>query len=216
MRKRSLDTMTDDEVRERVESALGGHAEAMQALIDDIAPIVHVRVARALLRRRSQARGRDPRQELEDLVQEVFAALFARGGKALKTWDPARKLPFGAFVGFLAEREVSIRMRTDRRNPWTEDPTAEQDLVNLSGQATPEAAIVSRDLLARIVERLNERLSPRGRQYFQLLFVENLEIHEVADATGTTPAALYAWRNRLAKMLRELRDELDAEGASHG
>jgi RNA polymerase sigma factor (sigma-70 family) len=207
--------MTDDEVRRRLDAALGGHAGAMQALIDDIAPIVHIRVARALSRRRSQARGRDPRQELEDLVQDVFAALFDRGGKALKAWDPGRKLPFGAFVGFLAEREVSMRMRTGRRNPWTEDPTMDQHLVRLTGEATTEAAIMSRDLLARISERLHERLSPRGRQYFQLLFVDNLEIHEVADATGTTPAALYAWRNRLARILRELKEELDGEGRRH-
>lgn len=213
----SLEAMTDAEVRRRLEAALGGDAVAMQALIDDIAPIVQVRVARALLRRRSQARGRDLRQDLEDLVQEVFAALFAQGGKALRMWDPARNLSFGAFVGFLAEREVGMRMRTGKRNPWTEDPTMDEHLVSLSGnESTVEATIISRDLLARIGERLRERLSPRGRQYFQLLFIDHLDVQEVADETGTTPAALYAWRNRLSKLLRELKTEFEGEGGSHG
>ena len=216
-RRSSLEGMSDAEVQQRVEAALGGHVGAMQALIQDIAPIVQVRVARALLRRRSQARGRDPRQELEDLVQDVFAALFARGGKALKTWDPGRRLSFGGFVGFLAEREVGMRMRTGKRNPWTEDPTMDEHLVNLTGEeSTVEADIISRDFIARITERLRERLSPRGRQYFQLFFVDNLDVQEVASETGTTPAALYAWRNRLAKLLRELKDEIDSEEASHG
>lgn len=209
--------MTDAEVRRRLDAALGGDARAMQGLIDDIAPIVQVRVARALLRRRSQARGRDLRQELEDLVQEVFAALFEKGAKALRMWDPARSLSFGGFVGFLAEREVSMRMRTGKRNPWTEDPTMDEHLVSLSGnESTVEATIISRNLLARIAERLRERLSPRGRQYFQLLFVDNLDIQEVAHETGTTPAALYAWRNRLSKVLRELKAEIEREEDSHG
>jgi RNA polymerase sigma-70 factor (ECF subfamily) len=209
--------MTDAEVRQRLEAALGGDAAAMQSLIDDIAPIVQVRVARALLRRRSQARGRDLRHDLEDLVQEVFAALFAKGGKALRMWDPARSLSFGGFVGFLSEREVSMQMRTGKRNPWTEDPTMDEQLVNLSGEeSTVEASIISRDLLARIADRLRERLSPRGRQYFQLLFIDHLDVQEVAHETGTTPAALYAWRNRLSKLLHELRAEIEREEGSHG
>ncbi len=213
----SLEAMTDAEVRGRLDAALGGDAAAMQALIDDIAPIVRVWVARALLRRRSQARGRDLRSDLEDLVQEVFAALFARGGKALRTWDPARSLSFGGFVGFLAEREVSMRMRTSKRNPWTEDPTLDEHLAGLSGnESTVEATIISRNLLARIAERLRERMGPRGRQYFQLLFVDNLDVQEVAHETGTTPAALYAWRNRLSKVVQELRAEIEREEGGHG
>ena len=218
MSKRSpgLEELSDEEVRRRVEDALRGDRAAMEALVADLAPVVHVRVARAMTRRRRQAHGRDLRHDLEDLVQDVFAALFAKNGRALRTWDPARGLSFTGFVGFLAEREVAMAMRSGKRNPWTEDPTADVRLNYLSGSDQGvESRLQSRDLLARISERLREKLTPRGRQYFQLIYVENRPVQDVATRTGTTAAALYAWRSRLTKLLRELRKDLEAEEGSH-
>src|SRR5687768_1618744 len=81
-------------------------------------------VARGLARRMVKARGRDLRQEVEDLTQEVFVALFADDARALRLWDPARGASLANFVGLLAEREVASILRSGRRSPWTEDPTA--------------------------------------------------------------------------------------------
>lgn len=211
-----LDERSADEIQEWVDRALKGDAERMDALVAALAPVVHTRAARAMLRRKQQSRGRDLRTDLEDLVQEVFAALFAREGRALRQWDPSRGLSFAGFVGFLAEREVGMLMRTGKRNPWTEDPTMDDRLVYLSGQDEGVLErIESRDLLDRLSERLRERLSPRGRQYFSLLYVENMSVQDAADSTGTTKQALYAWRSRLTKMLRELRNEIESDEGRH-
>ena len=208
--------LNDAQIRARIEAALGGDRSAMDALIEDLAPVIHIRVAKAMLRRKRQARGRSLRQDLEDLVQEVFASLFAKEGRALRHWDPERGLSFTGFVGFLAEREVGMMMRTGKRNPWTEDPTADDYLVALTGtDSTGESRIESRDMLERVAERLRERLSPRGRQYFQMMYIENRGVQDVADETGTTTGALYAWRSRVLKMLRELKAELEAEEHRH-
>ena len=197
--------LSDDQMRARIEAALSGDRAAMTAILDELLPIVHVRVARAMIRRRHQARGRDLRTDLEDFVQEVFAALFKNDGRALRQWDPTRGLSFTGFVGFLAERQVALAMRSDRRNPWTEDPTNEESLIRLSGTDTStETRIQTRERLAHLSEHLRERLSPRGRQYFQMIFVERRPIAEVAKATGATPQAIYAWRSRLTKVLRKL------------
>lgn len=89
-------------------------------------------------------------------------------------------------------------------------------LVYLSGQdETTLERIESRDMLERVADRLRERLSPRGREYFRLLYVDNLSVQDTADSTGTTTQALYAWRSRLTKMLRELRNEIEAEEGRH-
>ena len=211
-----LADLSDAQIRERVEAALAGGRDAMDALVRDLTPVIHVRVARALMRRRQQARGRDLRHDLEDLVQEVFAALFAKQGQALRRWDPDRGLSFVGFVGFLAEREVGMMMRTGKRNPWTEDPTADEFLVTLTGAGADDAArLESREMLARIAERLRERLSPRGRQYFELMYIENRPVQDIAERTGTTPGALYAWRSRVLKLLRDLKNELEAEEGRH-
>ena len=185
----------------------------MDALVAELVPTVQSRVARALTRRRQQARGRDLRQELEDMVQEVFASLFAHKGRALRSWDAARGLSLRAYIGFLAEREVARIMRVGKRNPWKEDPTLDETLIFLTGSdgRGVESRLESRDFLRRLADRLRERLSPRGRQYFELMYVENRPIQEVAEATGSSAQALYAWRNRLVKLLQELRSELEAE-----
>ncbi|MCB9651206.1 MAG: sigma-70 family RNA polymerase sigma factor [Deltaproteobacteria bacterium] len=216
-RRLDLDSAAADEIHRCVTAALAGDDAELQRLLAAIQPVVHVRVLRAVLRRRGEARGRDLRVDLEDLVQEAFAALFAHRGKALTSWDPTRGLSFSNFVGFLAEREVAMRMRTGRRNPWTEDPTLDTTLVFLGGEAeSVETRLESRDVLRALSERLRERLSPQGRQYFQLLLVEEQPVQEVSARTGTSVDALYAWRSRLRRLLRELRTEIMGEEALDG
>jgi RNA polymerase sigma-70 factor (ECF subfamily) len=108
-------------------------------------------------------------------------------------------------------------MRTKKKNPWTEDPTMDDTLMHLSGvYESHEIRIESRDLLRRIADRLCERLSPQGRQYFQLLYVEDRPVNVVAEETGASTDALYAWRSRLGKLLRQLHYEIVSEGEEHG
>lgn len=209
---RDFQAASDPQIADCVKAALSGDAAQLELLLAAIQPVVHVRVLRGVLRRRSQARGRDLGPDLEDLVQEVFAALFADEGKALLSWDATRGLSFINFVGFLAEREVAMRMRTGRRNPWTEDPTLDTTLVFLRGVSpSDEDRVEARDVLRALSDRLRERLSPLGRQYFQLLLVEDRPIQEVSLQTGTSVDALYAWRSRLRRVLRELRAEILGE-----
>jgi RNA polymerase sigma-70 factor (ECF subfamily) len=192
-----------------IAAALDGDAAAMRALVQRIEPIVRVRAGRALYRRRREARGRDLRGEMEDFVQEVFAALFAKGGKALRAWEPERGLPFDRFVGFLAEREVNAVLRTGRRSPWTEDPTMDDKLHHLSGAAeSHQRRVESREMLALVAARMQERLSPLGLHYFQRLFVEQRPVAAVASECGVSTDSLYAWRSRLGRVLRSIRAEL--------
>ena len=60
-----------------VRDALSGDRKALRELVDALTPVIQARVVRALLRRRGQAAGRDIRQEVEDMTQDVFSALFA-------------------------------------------------------------------------------------------------------------------------------------------
>lgn len=211
-----LSSASEAAIKAHLKRALAGNEAAMRGLVQALTPVIQGRVARTLLRRAPSARGRNTRQELEDLVQEVFAALLSHQGRALLAWDQARGLSFERFVAFLAEREVGMIMRTGKRNPWTEDPTLDDTIVRLGGStASHEEVVASRELLEQLGERLRERLSPKGRQFFQLLYIEDQSVDAVAQRTGTSPDALYAWRSRLSRLVRELRDELAMEDA-HG
>src|SRR5215471_16061481 len=91
---------------ELVKAALAGDRRATEDLVGRLARVIQVRVGVALLRRRHAARGRTLAQEVEDLMQEVFAALFEQDGRVLRRWDPARGLSLKSYVGLVAEREA--------------------------------------------------------------------------------------------------------------
>jgi RNA polymerase sigma-70 factor (ECF subfamily) len=192
----------------RVAAALAGDTDATRALVREVAPIIQARVARALVRRRGGS-GRDVRQEVEDITQDVFASLFADDGRVLRAWDPARGLSLPNFVGLVAERESASILRSGRRSPWTDSP-AEMEEIEAAAPPAPamEAKLASRELLGRLVERVRESLSPRGLELFFRLIVDEEPVESVCASTGMTPDAVYAWRSRLAKLVRGLATEL--------
>lgn len=199
-----------DAERDLVDRALSGDATAARSLIAAVLPVVQVRIARVLSRRRTRG-SRDVRQEVEDLAQEVFAALFEHDGRVLRAWDPARGLSLASFCGLIAERESASILRSGRRSPWTEDATPAEDLERGAGATSDvELGVASREQLQRLTERLREQLSPRGLEMFQRLVVDEEAVESVCASTGMTPDAVYAWRSRLGKLARTILRELTA------
>jgi len=184
------------------EAALGDFVRRMT-------PIVQARVARKLLSFRDRsAAGRDVRQEVEDLTQEVFLALFADGARVLRSWQPERGLSLENFVGLVAERLAVSILRNQRRSPWSSDPTLDETLDAFGTAPSAEREAVSRDTLARLLDRLTEELSPLGRQLFELLLVQEVPVAEATARTGLSSDAIYTWRSRLRRVARRLLAEL--------
>jgi RNA polymerase sigma-70 factor (ECF subfamily) len=183
--------------------ALAGDEAALALLVQRLTPVVQARAARVLLR---AGRGAGPRlrQELKDLVQEVFVALFEGGGRILSTWDPARGLSLENFVGLVAERQVLSILRSGRRDPWRLDPTQDDELDGPSPELGPEAAAISKQALEQLLDRLRASLSPLGFHLFELLYLHERSVSEVEQATGLSSAAVYAWRSRLRRLARDL------------
>ena len=73
---------------------------------------------------------------------------------------------------------------------------------------------VSRELLRGLLRRLEETLSPLGRQLFELIFLQERSVADVEDAMGMTSDAVYAWRSRLRRLSRRLLDDMMKEGMS--
>jgi RNA polymerase sigma-70 factor (ECF subfamily) len=193
-----------------VASALAGDAGAARELVALLAPIVRSRAASALLRRGRRA-GRSIEQELEDLGQEVLLALFDQGGKRLAAWSPDGGA-LEAWVGVVAEREIASILRSGRRTPWKDEPTADAEVERLhEPQRRDEERVASRELLARLLDRLRERLSPQGLQMFYALYAEEKSIEVVCAESGLRADAVYAWRSRLSRLCRELADEIEEE-----
>lgn len=190
-----------------VQRALQGDRAAVRAFVEALTPTIQARVARTLMRRRPVGPARDVHQEVEDLCQQVFVALFADGARALRAWDPNRGLPLGPFVGLIAEREVNSVLRSQRRNPWTDAPTEDERLDAASEGDGPEREAASREVLHKILARLRETLSDRGMQMFYWLYVDGRTVEDICTMTDMKPDAVYAWRSRLGKQARALAAE---------
>lgn len=194
--------MAEDESR-LVRQALAGDPRAVRRLIDALTPVVQTRVARTLLRS-SRAARRDVRQEVMDLVQQVFIALFENDARALRQWDPARGRSLTSFVSLVTEREVLSVLRSAARNPWTEEPAELEDGPHEDEAPSPEREVASKEALAALLAEVRDRMSERGVHLFHLLYLEGRSAEDVADAAGMTREAVYAWQTRLRRILRDL------------
>lgn len=198
-------------MRDLVLRAIAKDPEAVRTLVRTIGPVIHGRVAKALVRRRgARAQGRDVSQEIEDLTQEVFLALFEDDAKILRAWDPERS-PLGAFVALIADHHVHSVFRSGKRRPWSDDIDVIEEPDATDAEArSPEVRVASREALDVLLDRLRAELSPKGFDVFVRLYVEEQPIDVVGEALGMTADALYAWRTRLGKLVRRLAAELDA------
>lgn len=198
---------------ELVHAALSGDRAAVRALCASLAPLVQARVAKALLRRHRAGVRRAVREEVLDLTQEVFVALFERDGRLLRAWDPERGLSLPNFVGLIAEREVSSILRSGVRSPFAlDDALTEDALEPLEAPMGVEADVASRETLEKLLDGLRARLSPLGLQMFRLLFVEERTVEEICESMRMRPDAVYAWRSRLTRLAVEIERDFAGDG----
>lgn len=203
--------------RELVTSALDGDDAAIRALVADLTPVIQARAGRALLRRRALARGGDVRQQLDDVVQDVFVELFRDDGKALRAWDPARGMGLRGFVGLIAEQRVAAILRSRRKNPWTEDLSVDAEgHEEPRGHDDPELDLASRQAIQQLFDLVRAELTPLGRDLFQRLILDEEPIASVCAATGMSTSAVQAWSSRLKRLVQKLAAEIVADRGSRG
>ena len=216
----------------QVQAAMSGDKTALSWMLDELTPVVQSRAARALLRYNAKSNKRSIQQEVEDLTQEIFLWLFENDSRILRSWLPEQGVPLSGFVGFIAHRKAMGIMRSQKRSPWTEEPTLAEELehrktpnqdtnfsyaqLSSTSSEDPEDKIASRQMLQLVIDELNDSLSPLGRFLFSLLYVEQRSVDEVGLQLGMTKNALYAWRSRLGRISREIVNQIQAKEACSG
>lgn len=215
-----LPTLSNDAAAELLSRALAGEEIALAQLVDRLTPVVQARVARTLLASRSAERPSGLRQQVEDVGQDVFLALFRDGGRVLRSWEPERGLSLDNFVGLVARRRALSFLRSGRSGARAEEPAEDTELERIAPadepERGPEHQAVSRDQLRRLLRRLEEDLSPLGWHLFRQLLVEERPLDEVQRSTSLSRDALYAWRSRLRRRARNLLDEIGQTPAVAG
>jgi len=195
---------------ELVRRAIALEPEAVRALVTLLRPTIQVRVGRALMR--TMRKGRSAAQEVEDMIQEVFLALFDNDCRALRAWDSTR--PLEPFVAIIADHEVASILRSGRRKPWRDDHDGAIDVDTFTTHhGSPESIVGTTELYDSILARLRAELSPKGLELFTMLIVEEQPVEDVCAATSMNRDAVYAWRSRLLKLVKKLALELSSTGS---
>src|SRR5207247_1192588 len=95
----------------------------------------------------------------------------------------------------ITSREVTSILRSGRRNPWKEDTVADDVMNEYAGvEDGPELIASARNFGAALVERLRAQLSTKGVELFELLFVHERDVTDVAGARARIAAAAFPAR----------------------
>jgi len=129
-----------------------------------------------------------PRQEVDDLVQDVFVTALRR----LRTLrDPAA---FGAWIAAIARNRARDH---HRRGPEPAQPTPDE--ANPTDGATPATGLAVLNLIRSLPEAYRETL--------MLRLVEGMTGPEIASRTGLTHGSVRVNLHRGMKLLREALGE---------
>jgi RNA polymerase sigma factor (sigma-70 family) len=141
------------------------------------------------------------RAEAEDLVQEVFVRMLARGG-------PEEIRSADAFVFAIAGNLLRDRARLAATHSAAAhqplDSAADTADENLVEHSTPDRVLLGRERLA-LVSRALAELSPRTRHIFVLYRMENMRRRDIAMLYGITVSAV---EKHIAKALEHLMARL--------
>ncbi len=188
-----------------------------ERLIDPIQREVAISVTRAAV-----GSGRDGRQEVRDLVQDVLVVLFEHDARELRRWDPARGRSLESFVRLIARRRVARVLGQRRGNPWAlvlidaepEDAGATEGAEGNHTEGELLARLEQRNLLDTLLLALQSRMDDRDHELFELVFVEERDPAEVAELVGISRGAVSAWGYRMRKLARALASQIGDDNSS--
>lgn len=179
----------------------GCEADA-EALVERLYPLV-IKIVRS----------HRPRRVLEeDLAQTIFATVFAKlhtfGGKA----------PLEHWVSRIAVNTCLNQLKFEKVRPelrWA-DLSEEEAAVVETLHRTDETLHPTQGLAAReLVDKLLEGLKPRDRTLIHMLYLKDMSLAEVRQATGWSEPVIkvraFRARRRLRKLWRELQWREDHE-----
>jgi RNA polymerase sigma-70 factor (ECF subfamily) len=133
-----------------------------------------------------------PASDVEDVLQETFLAVW----KGARNYRPEG--PVGAWLWGIARRQAAMALRRSGPAMTAMAPVPEADL----GQAADPAESA---LLRAELEEAVATLGPQGsreRALWQLLYVEDRSIAEVAELTGVPPGTVKSRASRVRRLLR--------------
>jgi len=190
--------MDDDELIAAIASGDGGGDTALRELFSRHAPWLAARLRKAL-----------PPDDVEDVLQETFIAVWQNA----KTYQP-RGTP-AAWLWVIARNQAAMLLRK-RGQPPVPLPGEETGETEEAGpSADPADAVLARAELAAATQALNGADRHAEREVWQLLYVEDRPVAEVAQLTGVPEGTVKSRAHRARRLLRAaLHSTHTAEGGT--
>lgn len=186
--------------------ALEGDQEASKLLTKEIDRAARPAIG-AVLRGRRIYRSLDAREEMSELLQEVFTKLWESDKKRLRAWD-STIASWNTYVGTIAENHAKDRYNRRREqlssadDEPSEPPPASED---------PQGRAEKIDYYRKILERMKAELkNEKQTEMFHLIIELGLKVDEICKRTEMTKDAVYKWREFFGKLGEQIRNEFDS------
>jgi RNA polymerase sigma-70 factor, ECF subfamily len=162
----------------------GGDDTALRELFTRHAPVLAVRLRTVL-----------PPTDVEDVLQETFLAAWKGAG----SYRPEAKA--GAWLWGIARRQAALVLR--RRGPATAPlpDLLEPGTAGLPGSSFPGDLAQSVATASQLASAVGT-LSPADREVWQLMYVEDRPVAEVARLTGVPEGTVKSRAHRARRLLR--------------
>jgi RNA polymerase sigma-70 factor, ECF subfamily len=187
--------MDDDELIAAIASG-DGDDSALRELFSRHAPWLATRLRRAL-----------PPDDVEDVLQETFIAVWRNA----KTYRP-RGAP-AAWLWVIARNQAAMLLRKRGQLPV---PLPGEDTEETGPSADPAETVLARTQLAAATQALSGADRQAEREVWQLLYVEDRPVAEVAQLTGVPEGTVKSRAHRARRLLRAALLGAGTHGAEGG
>lgn len=201
--------MTDQEL---IAGVLAEDPLANLALVRRAMPIFQRTAARLLLRQRISGGSYAHRQDLADLMQELFRTLWEHRQSLAKNWDESRG-SLDAYLSIYARSRALDKLRSSPHGPWSWAHMADSqgelvehfiEVGRCQAQRSSEDELLQKERLAQLERLLAVELTDEERTLLDYSIWQEQTATEIGQAMGLSQAAVNQRLYRLRKKLQDL------------
>jgi RNA polymerase sigma-70 factor, ECF subfamily len=139
-----------------------------------------------------------------DHVDEIYGSLCLRllsdDKRRLRSFDPDRGTPLGAWLCALARNSAHDFLRHRQRQPWLGRLADEVSEAEPSSEAPDAFSVCASRQEAEQLEELLATLSARDQQFMRA-YLEGLEPEEIASQLGISVSTVYSKKHKILSRL---------------
>lgn len=167
----------------------------------------HARYSSRLQGAISQVIRRFPRLTATDHVEEIYGTLCLRllsdDKRRLRSFDPRRGTPLGAWLCTLARNSAHDFLRSRRRQPWLGRLGEDVAEVEPPCEAPDALRVTTAREQIRIVQDLAQTLTARDREFLET-YLAGTEPEQIAEDLGISVSTVYSKKHKVLTRLAAL------------